>query len=182
LLLDCRIDSVASGLAIGLMASAYTPRRDGLEHATRTFRAFREEPTPELARTATGGGHGRAVAELRLQRLYLPCATYPVVPLFGRANAGVRLDCGTVHQAVESSISWGIFLTLLIGKPLGQSVVQRPSGQATASTEWGGAGIERPACLFALRSGRGPAATCYGPQRAAHQTGQRSGGVQQLAW
>ncbi len=43
------IDPVVCGLAVGLAISAYTPGRDDLERATVLARAFREQPTPELA-------------------------------------------------------------------------------------------------------------------------------------
>ena len=46
------IDPVISGLAIGLGTSAYPPSRDDLERATMLTREFREQPTPELARSA----------------------------------------------------------------------------------------------------------------------------------
>ena len=45
------IDPVISGLAIGLATSAYPPSREDLERATALTRSFREQPTPELARS-----------------------------------------------------------------------------------------------------------------------------------
>jgi NhaA family Na+:H+ antiporter len=41
------------------------------------------------------------------------------VPLFALANAGVVLDRGTLDAASTSSISGGIVLGLVLGKPLG---------------------------------------------------------------
>ena len=46
------IDPVIAGLAIGLATSAYPPSREDLERATALTREFREQPTPELARSA----------------------------------------------------------------------------------------------------------------------------------
>src|SRR5712664_2469020 len=46
------VDPVVAGLAIGLAVPAYTPSRSDLEDATGLVRRFREQPTPELARTA----------------------------------------------------------------------------------------------------------------------------------
>ncbi len=57
------VDPVVAGLMIGLAGSAYTPSRDTLERASSQFREFREEPTAELARTASVGLTGGAVAE-----------------------------------------------------------------------------------------------------------------------
>ena len=49
------IDPVISGLAVGLATSAYPPSREDLERATALTRSFREQPTPELARSAQQG-------------------------------------------------------------------------------------------------------------------------------
>ena len=55
------IDPVISGLAIGLATSAYPPSRDELERATALTRSFREQPTPELARSAQQGVMSRSL-------------------------------------------------------------------------------------------------------------------------
>ncbi len=49
------IDPVIAGLAVGLVTSAYPPSREDLERATALTRSFREQPTPELARSAQLG-------------------------------------------------------------------------------------------------------------------------------
>ncbi|HVD87347.1 MAG TPA: Na+/H+ antiporter NhaA, partial [Jatrophihabitantaceae bacterium] len=46
------VDPIVAGLAIGLAAPAYTPARDELQAATGLVREFREQPTPELAKSA----------------------------------------------------------------------------------------------------------------------------------
>src|ERR1700729_1137359 len=51
-MLKSGIDPVISGLGIGLATSAYPPSREDLERATALTRSFREQPTPELARSA----------------------------------------------------------------------------------------------------------------------------------
>jgi Na+/H+ antiporter NhaA len=45
------IDPVIAGLAAGLVTSAYPPAREDLERVTELTRSFREQPTPELARS-----------------------------------------------------------------------------------------------------------------------------------
>ena len=80
--------------AIGLIAAAYTPARGDLEEASGLFRQFREEPTPELARTAAVGLTRTLSPNDRLQRFYHPWTSYVIVPLFALANAGVAIDGG----------------------------------------------------------------------------------------
>ena len=45
------IDPLVAGLAVGLAVSAYPPARGDLERVTELARSFREQPTPELARS-----------------------------------------------------------------------------------------------------------------------------------
>src|SRR5689334_15407833 len=54
-LFESGIDPIISGLAVGLVTSAYQPSRQELERATELTRLFREQPTPELARSAQLG-------------------------------------------------------------------------------------------------------------------------------
>jgi Na+/H+ antiporter NhaA len=118
-LLESGVDPVVAGLAIGLAASAYTPTRERLEDATALFRTFREEPTPELARSASVGMIATLSPNARLQRFYVPGTTYVIVPLFGLANAGFTLDADLLARAVTSPITLGIVLGYVVGKPVG---------------------------------------------------------------
>ena len=118
-LLQSGVDPVVAGLAIGLAASAYTPTREGLEGATALFRTFREEPTPELARSASVGVIATLSPNARLQRFYVPWTTYVIVPLFGLANAGFVVDADLLARAWTSPITLGIVLGYVVGKPVG---------------------------------------------------------------
>ena len=61
---------------------------------------------------------GSSVAE-RLETGLHPWTSYLVVPLFALANAGVRLDGGSFVQAWSSPVTVGVFLGLVVGKPVG---------------------------------------------------------------
>ena len=71
-LMKSGVDPVVAGLAIGLSASAYSPSRGDLEEATGLVRRFREQPTPELARSATAGLTSTLSPNARLQTLLPP--------------------------------------------------------------------------------------------------------------
>ena len=113
------IDPVISGLAIGLVTSAYPPSREGLERATALARSFREQPTPDLAREAQQGVLAAISPNERLQYSLHPWSSYVVVPLFALANAGVYLGGGRLGQALGSPIMLGITLGYVLGKPAG---------------------------------------------------------------
>ncbi len=113
------IDPVISGLAIGLASSAYTPARADLERATALAHAFREQPTPELARSAQQGLVSAISPNERLQYGLHPWTSYVIVPLFALANAGVHVTGHLLAQAAGSPITLGIMLGYVVGKPIG---------------------------------------------------------------
>jgi Na+/H+ antiporter NhaA len=113
------IDPVISGLAIGLVTSAYPPSREDLERATALTRSFREQPTPELARSAQIGVASAISPNERLQYALHPWTSYMVVPLFALANAGIHVTGGLLGDAITSPITLGIVVGYVAGKPLG---------------------------------------------------------------
>jgi Na+/H+ antiporter NhaA len=113
------VDPVISGLAVGLATSAYPPSREDLERATDLTRSFREQPTPELARSAQQGVLSAISANERLQYGLHPWTGYVIVPLFALANAGVHVTGALLEGAVGSPITLGILIGYVVGKPIG---------------------------------------------------------------
>src|SRR5438270_384243 len=113
------IDPVVCGLAIGLGTSAYPPSREDLERASALAREFREQPTPELARQAQRGVLQAISMNERLQYDLHPWTSYVIVPLFALANAGVHLSGTLLSDAFTSTITLGILVGYLVGKPAG---------------------------------------------------------------
>jgi Na+/H+ antiporter NhaA len=113
------IDPVISGLAIGLATSAYPPSREDLERATALTRSFREQPTPELARSAQQSLVSSISANERLQYELHPWTSYVIVPLFALANAGIHLSGKLLSDAIVSPITLGIIVGYALGKPVG---------------------------------------------------------------
>ncbi|EYR64490.1 sodium:proton antiporter [Actinotalea ferrariae CF5-4] len=128
------VEATVAGVALGVVFTAYPPRRAGLYRAGTVWRRFRMNPSPALARRA-GRAMVRSVSpNERFQHLFHPWASYLVVPLFALANAGIRLDSDTLARAATSPITIGIVAGLVVGKLVG----------ITASTwlvtrRWGGA-------------------------------------------
>jgi Na+/H+ antiporter NhaA len=113
------VDPVVSGLAVGLATSAYPPSREDLERATALARSFREQPTPELARSAQEGVLSAISPNERLQYSLHPWTSYVIVPLFALANAGVHITGRLVEHALSSPITLGILFGYVLGKPIG---------------------------------------------------------------
>ncbi|MDQ6822062.1 MAG: Na+/H+ antiporter NhaA [Actinomycetota bacterium] len=113
------IDPVVSGLAIGLATGAYPPSREDLERATALTRSFREQPTPELARSARQSLLSAISPNERLQYDLHPWTSYVIVPLFALANAGIHLTGKLLGDAISSPITLGIIVGYVLGKPIG---------------------------------------------------------------
>jgi NhaA family Na+:H+ antiporter len=48
-----------------------------------------------------------------------PWSSFVIVPIFAFANTGVEISTNALNSAANSPIAWGIFVGLVVGKPLG---------------------------------------------------------------
>jgi Na+/H+ antiporter NhaA len=113
------VDPVITGLVVGLATAAYPPARGDLERATEQTRSFREQPTPELARSAQAGIAAALSVNERLQYRLHPWTGYVIVPLFALANLGIHVDGQLLSDAAGSPITLGILFGYVVGKPVG---------------------------------------------------------------
>ncbi len=141
------IDPVVTGLAMGLLTYAYAPARGDLERASELFRLFREQPTPELARSAGAGVRSALSPNERLQQLYHPWTSYAIVPVFALANAGIVIDGSLLARASTSPITLGILVAYVVGKPIG--IV----GASWAATRLSGGRLRPPVGWAAVAAG-----------------------------
>jgi Na+/H+ antiporter NhaA len=118
-LFESGVHPTVAGLAAGLAASAYPPARPDLERVTQLTRSFREQPTPELARSAQLSVASAISPNERLQHRLHPWTSYLIVPLFALANAGIHVDGKLLGDAVTSPVTLGIVVAYVAGKPLG---------------------------------------------------------------
>ena len=113
------VDPVVVGLVMGLLAVAYPAARSDLEQASESFRLFREQPVPELARDARESVRLAISPNDRLQQLFHPWTSYLIVPLFALANAGITVSGSFLAHAYTSPVTLGILLGYVVGKPAG---------------------------------------------------------------
>jgi len=113
------VDPVVVGLVMGLLALAYPATRRDLERAFESFRLFREQPIPELARAAQQSVRLALSPNDRLQQLFHPWTSYLIVPLFALANAGITVNGSLLVRAYTSPVTLGILLGYVVGKPAG---------------------------------------------------------------
>jgi Na+/H+ antiporter NhaA len=115
------IDPIVVGLAMGLLTIAFPAARADLEQATDLFRLFREQPTSEQAASARAGLRQTISPNERWTQMFHPFTSYIVVPLFALANAGFAINASFLVHAYGSSITLGLLIAYLIGKPIGIS-------------------------------------------------------------
>jgi len=78
--------------------------------------------TPNIARAnsnLTDSEDGSVSVIEYLEHKFHPISSYVIVPIFAFANTGVEISSQSINSALNSVIAWGIFLGLVIGKPLG---------------------------------------------------------------
>ena len=117
--LQAGVHPTVAGVAIGLLTGAHPPRRATLETATRVARAFRQQPTPELAAVAARRIEMSISPNDRLQHALHPWSSFLVVPVFALANAGIDLSGNLLERAFSSPLTLGVVAGLVVGKTFG---------------------------------------------------------------
>src|ERR687898_294748 len=118
-LLESGIEPLVVGLAMGILVWATPPGRSDLEEAGERFREFREQPTPELHRSARETIRTAIAPNGRLPLICHPWTSYVIVPLFALANAGIAIDGDFLERAAGSPVTLGVLVGYVAGKPLG---------------------------------------------------------------
>jgi len=79
----------------------------------------------EAARTTAQDARASvSVVEWLLHVLH-PWTSYVIVPVFALANSGIELSSSGFADALRSPITWGVFVGLVLGKPLGVVIATR---------------------------------------------------------
>ena len=78
----------------------------------------------------------------RLQRILHPWSAFVVVPLFGLANAGIRLDAESLQAAAQSRLAIGVAVALVLGNAIGITgaatlAIRLGLGELPGRVRWG---------------------------------------------
>jgi NhaA family Na+:H+ antiporter len=76
----------------------------------------------------------------RAEHTLLPLSSFVIIPMFALANAGLVLSWDTVREALSAPVAIGIFLGLVIGKPLGVALASGVSVRSGVATRPQGVG------------------------------------------
>ena len=79
----------------------------------------------DAARTTSELARGSVSVVEWLQHVLHPWTSYVIVPIFALANSGIVVTNDSLRDAVQSPITWGVLVGLLVGKPLGVVMATR---------------------------------------------------------
>ena len=113
------VHATLAGVALGLIVPATAPRREDVEAVRGYARDLVEETTADRERLAELAARAAVPASDRLQRMLHPWSAFVVVPLFGLANAGVRLDAQSLGDAARSRLTIAVVVGLVVGNAVG---------------------------------------------------------------
>jgi len=108
------IHPTIAGVIMGVMA----PTTARLQHDYIDIEELAASKSdPEFTNDANGKGSVSVVEWL--EHVLHPWSSYVIVPIFALANSGIHVSMDGLRDAAGSAITWGVFLGLLVGKPLG---------------------------------------------------------------
>jgi NhaA family Na+:H+ antiporter len=113
------VHATLAGVVLGLVLPARPPSEREIARTAQFGRALREAPDAQRARLTNLAVAATVPANARLQESLHRWTAYVVVPVFGLANAGVRLDGETLETALGSPVTLGVLLGLVAGNAVG---------------------------------------------------------------
>ena len=108
------IHPTIAGVIMGVMA----PTTARLQHDFIDIEEVAESES-DSASTDDAKGKGSVSVVEWLEHVLHPWSSYIIVPIFALANSGIHVSMDGLRDAAGSAITWGVFLGLLVGKPLG---------------------------------------------------------------
>lgn len=109
------VHTTIAGVVMGLLAPA-TPRRAAEYIDAEELGVLADA---EAVRVANSTARGSVSIVEWLGHILHPWTSFVVVPVFALANAGIEVSWDALGNALESKLAWGIFVGLVVGKPLG---------------------------------------------------------------
>ena len=115
--LESGVHATIAGVAIGLL----TPARPllGRADAEAIGMGLADGASADEVRHAAFTLQESVSVAERWESLLHPWTSFVVIPVFALANAGIDLSSKSLSDALGSTVSWGVVLGLVVGKPLG---------------------------------------------------------------
>ena len=116
------IHATIAGVALGLITPARPLQNEDETRAIARWLRDKPEVFPVDVRYASFHIRESVSVAERLETVMHPITSYAVIPLFALANAGVRMNGDIISDALQSRVTWGIIIGLVVGKTFGVTV------------------------------------------------------------
>lgn len=136
------VHATLAGVLVGLLLPSRAMAREHVDQVPRWVDGLVADPTADRERLTELAARATVPAGERLQRLLHPWSAFVVVPVFGLANAGVRLDGEALRAAATSPVTIGIAVALVAGNTIGITgaatlAIRTGLGRLPGRVRWG---------------------------------------------
>ncbi len=136
------VHATLAGVLVGLILPSRSMERRDVESVPRWADGLVEDTTAEREHLTELAARAAVPASERLQLVLHPWSAFVVVPIFGLANAGVRLDPEALRAAATSSVTIGVAVALVVGNTVGIAgaatiAIRTGLGQLPGRVRWG---------------------------------------------
>lgn len=115
---EAHVHPTLAGVAFGMLAPVIPRRNDEYIDADDLSRL---RISPIAHRVSRQVRESVSVVEWLEHKLH-PYSAFLIVPLFALANAGIKVPASEIDDALTNSVTWGVFLGLVVGKTIGISL------------------------------------------------------------
>lgn len=136
------VHATLAGVLVGLLLPSRSMAREHVEQVPQWADGLVAETTADREHLTELAARAAVPASERLQRILHPWSAFVIVPVFGLANAGVRLDAEALRAAATSPVSIGVAVALVAGNTIGITgaatiAIRTGLGQLPGRVRWG---------------------------------------------
>lgn len=113
------VHATLAGVLVGLILPSRSVARTHVESVPQYADGLVADPSAGREHLTELAARAAVPASERLQRVLHPWSAFVVVPVFGLANAGVRLDGESLRTAATSPVTIGVAVALVLGNTIG---------------------------------------------------------------
>lgn len=136
------VHATLAGVLVGLLLPSRAMAREQVDAVPRWADGLVADTTADREHLTEMAARAAVPASERLQRVLHPWSAYVIVPVFGLANAGVRLDAEALRAAATSPVTIGVAVALVAGNTIGITgaatlAIRTGLGRLPGRVRWG---------------------------------------------